>query len=964
MIVKRFSDLAIGLSNPAEDVAILLFFPCLFEENVNINFDDDDAESFESIPCPPADGGRYNSLDALNVFDGSAANGDWVLVVNDDADDDGGSLNSWSLEVCFLQESLVAALSVNAMKTDETCFGMNDGTASVNALDGTGDYSFIWSNGETDASIDNLAPGIYTVTVSDGVTDIVESTMVEAAPEIVKNFDIANQSCSDVEDGQITALSTVGVDLDYLWPDGSTEPSFGNLSTGTYEVEVTERTSGCSTIEVLEVSAPDPIIISTIVQNVSCSNANDASIIPSVIGGLPPYEINNSDLINLPEGNYMVFVTDANNCAQVSLVSVAEPSPIAIEFSSSPISRVGAMDGSISATASGGNDGYTYKWSNSATDATINNLAEGSYDLTVTDQNGCETTASTTIAGIECSTISIQLNTEQDIINGSDGRISATVDELGTYTYLWSTGNTTNTITDLPVGTYSVTVTDEKGCTATQSVVLNEVDCSPFSVNFTVENITELGGSDGSITASVDGQGTYTYLWSTGDTTTTITDLSSGTYNVTITDENECSEIQTLELEGFDCTPFSIDFVTFEPNCGATNGMINTTITSDNGPFIYNWSTGSEDSAITDLPSGNYSVTVTDISGCFSVSDVLLTEGTDSTPPTIDCPQNRVMTNSCNIPVVYELVTGDDCSMVQLELLQGLESGSEFPQGETLIEYLAIDDAGNTATCSFMVTQISDMSLEYDPTFLIPNTGDQILFAFDLKCSIPNEAIANFVSVNGGVPPFTYEVFEGSNGGSATVYLVTVTDARGCLLVEEVNFLNINDTEGLISPILEVAIQDVSTGADGGIVIEVDDRFGMVSYTWTNDNTIVSTNQNLENVEVGNYTLTIVDEFGCSYTSDYEVQMLTSTNQLLLEETVLLMPNPNTGNFQIQITLPNPVPVSIELYDVNGRLLQPAIQQENSNVSIDFNISNFPKGIYFTKISAEQEVIVKRVVLL
>ena len=129
---------------------------------------------------------------------------------------------------------------------------------------------------------------------------------------------------------------------------------------------------------------------------------------------------------------------------------------------------------------------------------------------------------------------------------------------------------------------------------------------------------------------------------------------------------------------------------------------------------------------------------MTDISGCSSVSNILLTEGNDLTPPSLDCPENRVLTNACNNPVNYDLVANDNCSMVQLELLQGLESGNSFPQGETLVEYMAIDEAGNMATCSFMITNSSDMSLEYDPTFLIPNTGDQILFAFDLKCSDPN----------------------------------------------------------------------------------------------------------------------------------------------------------------------------------------------------------------------------------
>jgi len=1029
----------VGLSSPEEELAILLFFPCFDEQNVDINFDDDVSNSHSDIPCPPADGGRYNSLDDLSVFDGSSVNGAWTLIVNDDADDDGGSLNTWSLEVCFLQESLVIALSINADKTDETCFGNNDGTASVNALDGTGNYSFLWSNGATDASIENLAPGTYTVTVSDGVTDIVESMTIAAAAEIVSSFDLSNQSCSDSADGQITAMAA---DLDYLWPDGSTGTTFNNLVLGSYEVLITDPATGCSATEILEISAPDPILIATAIENVSCAGSGDGSIVATISGGIQPYTINTSDLTFLSAGDYMIPVTDANGCIQSTIATVTEPNPITIDFSASGITRVGATDGAINASASGGNEGYIYNWSNSDTGASISGLAEGTYELTVTDQNGCRKTESTVVAGIECSTISIQLAVDQNTtLNGADGRISASVTgQQASFTYLWSTGATTATITDLPVGTYMVTVTDESGCTGVHTAVLNEVECIPFSILLDIDQITELGGSDGRISASVEGQGTYSYLWSTGATTDAISDLTVGTYSVTVTDERGCTttqtgvlnevnctpfsisfdvvpisifngsdasiavsvdgqgtytyewstgaitdtisdlpegfysvtitddmgciQVQTLELEGFDCTSFNIDFVTSEPNCRVADGMIAASVVGSNGPFAFKWSTGREGEAITDISSGNYEVTVTDISGCSSVSDIVLTEGNDLTPPTLDCPENRVVTNACNNPVNYDLVANDNCSMVQLELLQGLESGSAFPQGETLVEYMAIDEAGNMATCSFMITNSSDMSLEYDPTFLIPNNDDQILFAFDLKCSDPNEAITNFVSINGGLPPFTFDVFEVSNGGSATIYSVNVTDATGCLIQDQVNFLNINDTEGLISPIVDVVIQDVSTGADGGIAIEVDDRFGIVSFTWTREDTVVSTNQNIENVEAGDYVLELRDEFGCTYTSDYVVQMLTSTNQLLLEETVQLMPNPTTGIFQIQITLPNPIPVSIELYDINGRLLQPVIKQDNTDLPININIGEFAKGIYFTKISAEQEVIVKRVVLL
>ena len=668
-----------------------------------------------------------------------------------------------------------------------------------------------------------------------------------------------------------------------------------------------------------------------------------------------------ASISDLVEGTYELTVTDQNGCIKTASTEVAgiECSVISILLNVEEITMVDGSDGLISTPV---NDGYTYLWSTGATTATISDLSIGTYSVTVTDEKGCTGTQTAVLNGVSCTPFSIVLNTEDVIeMDGADGSISvSTGNEQDTY--LWSNGETTATISNLPVGTYSVTVTDERGCTDTQTAVLNRIDCTPFGLEFFIEQRED--GSIQDISTFIDGaEGTFSFLWSTGDTTANISGLLAGIYSVTATDENGCSATETVEL--FDCSLVNVGFDVILASCGEANGRISATGDSS---VSYNWSTGSTDSEISNLSAGiPYSVTITNGPECSNISTFQVGQENDTTPPIINCPEDMVITNACNLPVTYDLVTSDDCNVTELELLQGLESGIEFPQGETLVEYMAKDAAGNSATCSFMVNQSSDMSLEYDSTFLIQDFGDQIiLFAFDLKCSNPNEAITDFISVNGGVPPFTFDVVEGSNGGSATIYFVNVTDATGCLLQEQVNFLNIDETAGLISPILEISVQDASNGADGGIEVEIDDRFGIVSYKWTKDDVVVSTNQNLENVEAGSYVLELTDQFGCTYISDYEIQMLTttSTNQLLLEETVQLMPNPNTGNFQIRITLPNPVSVSIELYDVNGRLLQPAIQRDNSDLPIDINMTDFSKGIYFTKISAEQEVIVKRVVLL
>jgi len=232
------ADLIIGVISPAESVAILVNEGiCFGSEDLKLSFDDDADMANSSIPCPPTNRATYTPADSLSVFNGEEMEGEWALIILDEADEDGGVFNNWALEVCYLGESKVVPLTVSLEKIDETCANSQDGRISVSAVDGLGEYTYNWSNGATTATIENLSPAIYTVTVSDGSTTIEESITINAVAPIDFAITEVTPSCFGAQDGSIEISSSEA--LTYVWNTGAVSSTLDGLGAGTYTVEVT-----------------------------------------------------------------------------------------------------------------------------------------------------------------------------------------------------------------------------------------------------------------------------------------------------------------------------------------------------------------------------------------------------------------------------------------------------------------------------------------------------------------------------------------------------------------------------------------------------------------------------------------------------------------------------------------------------------------------------------------------------
>ena len=347
----------------------------------------------------------------------------------------------------------------------------------------------------------------------------------------------------------------------YNWNSGfSTNEDLTGLDPGTYAVTVTDD-NGCT--ESLSETLTEPAVLSLTETHVDvlCNGDATGSIDLSVTGGTTPYAYawDNSaasitqDISNLVADSYAVIVTDDNGCTENISIDITEPTALSLSATQTNISCNGDSDGSINLTVSGGSAPYTYSWDDPASSTTqdISSLPAGTYEVTVTDDNSCTETLSVTLT--EPAVLALSTSQTNVGCNGaSTGAIDLTVaGGTAPFTYSWddASSSTTQDISNLPVGTYTVTVTDANGCSETTSATLTEP--TALSITSTAYDVSCNSGNDGSIDIVVNG-GTspLAYSWNDPSSSTVedISGLTAGSYTVTVTDGNGCTETESVTI--------------------------------------------------------------------------------------------------------------------------------------------------------------------------------------------------------------------------------------------------------------------------------------------------------------------------------------------------------------------------------------------------------------------------------
>ncbi len=530
-----------------------------------------------------------------------------------------------------------APLTLDVDKTNETTAGANDGTATTNVSGGTGSgYTFSWSNQATTSAVTNLAPGNYSVTVTDqnGCTNEVDFVIQAGQPDCSQlSLVLAPVAtrCIDSNDGSVNAIPTGGMGTyQYNWSNGMSTQDINNLSSGTYQLTITDQL-GCSLSKTTIVTSPPALTaVISATENPAGSAPPNGSASVSASGGVGNYFYQWSNggttatIDGLSADIYSVTVFDNNECTWTGSVEVTDEeidcSNLNLNITSNNISCNGITDGFISALASGGSAEYIYQWNNGMNTATIDNLAAGTYQVTITDINGCSIIESTTIT--EATPIIPNLSINSNPCNNVGGTLS--VDPTGgenNYQVMWSNGVTdfNNNITQS--GNYQVTITDGAGCTVTDAASIT-VSSSIIQLSVDTENVSCTDDRDGFATANVTGGMTpYTYNWSTGSIDNSITNLAAGTYSVEVTDAMGCQRNQVFTVAA--PAPIILNCSGTPENNGA-DGFVQVSGSGGTAPYQYSWSTGDTGSFIQGISNGIYEVTVTDQKGCSNACTVNL----------------------------------------------------------------------------------------------------------------------------------------------------------------------------------------------------------------------------------------------------------------------------------------------------------------------------------------------------
>ena len=453
-----------------------------------------------------------------------------------------------------------AALTVTANQINAACNGNTNGRIKATGSGGTSPYTFALGSGTYGAtdSFSNLTAGSYIVRIKDANSCTSQVTVVITQPAILAvTTTQVNVDCNGNATGSITATGTGGSASYKFAIDAGTYTAgntFTGLAAGTYTVRVQDA-NGCTAQTTVVITQPAPLGLTTTQVNLVCNGANNGIIYLSPTGGTAPYSsaLNNgiftsgTSFSNLPAGTYTVYLRDANGCMVSVGVTLTAPPVLTLTGTATAVACNGTANGSLTVTASGGIAPYTYSLNGGTFSpvSTFSGLSAGTYTLQVKDANGC--TAQTTLVVTQPAPLTATLQIVQPSCSGTQGRITV-VPAGGTapYTYLWNTGATSATISNLGPGTYRVTTTDARGCSRTDSAVLT----SPTQYRINLGPDRTLCRSQAlNLNADINVAGTQ-YLWTstTGFTSTSpaVTIRTAGEYRVQATTPEGCKVADTI----------------------------------------------------------------------------------------------------------------------------------------------------------------------------------------------------------------------------------------------------------------------------------------------------------------------------------------------------------------------------------------------------------------------------------
>ncbi|NIG54207.1 YDG domain-containing protein [Chitinophaga sp. Cy-1792] len=740
--------------------------------------------------------------------------------------------------------------------TSVACKDGNTGSITVRASGGTGNYYYSWSPyGGSSNTASNLTAGTYVCHITDdgGNTKDVTATITQPATAMTAIPAKNNILCYGSNTGSAAVIPSGGVPpYTYAWTSSvSSTSNATGLQAGSYTCIITDD-FGCTLSKTFDITQPNAPLsaTATATANVTCNGGSNGIADVTVSGGTPNYTYSwtpsggtAARASGLAAGDYTCTITDENNCQTTAKVKISQPSAMSVIMVQTDVLCAGGNNGSATAVPSGGNGGpYTYQWSNGSTSNNATDLIAGTYTCKVSDAKTCFTTPAVTIYEPRPITVTLSYTN-----TGCYGSHDGTAEVLaaggsGTYSFLWSNGATTRSITGLAAGTYTCTVTDGNQCTFTTSVNITQSDAiistmrgTPISCN---------GRSDGTAQVITSGNsGNYTYLWSNGLTTPVIPLLPAGDYTCIVTDGNGCSQAGTYTVTEPDPLTSTITGTMVSCN-GGSDGTATITASGGTTPYTYIWTPlGGTAATATGLEVGTYTCIVTDANFCptsasFTVAQPL--------PLIVSATSTDV---SCN-------GGANGTATVSAGGGAGNYTYSWAPSGGTAATATGLTAGDYTCTITDGNTCSKTVRVLVSQPTALTGTASRTL----VSChGGSNGAIT--LAISGGTPGYTYSwnpavsTDAAASGLPAGIYNCTVTDAKGC---PKLMSAQIDEPDALI---VSVTGTQPSAGLSNGTATAmVSGGTPPYSYSWLPSGSVTST---ITGLSGGQYTCTVTDANTC-----------------------------------------------------------------------------------------------------
>lgn len=774
-----------------------------------------------------------------------------------------------------------STLLVNVNQPPKLCYGAT-AVLTANATGGFGNYSYSWSNGSTSNSI-VAGAGNYCVTVTDGNGCMVSgcATITQESP-----LNISAPAPATICNGaqaSITAYANGGqMPYTYQWSSGQTTQTISQQA-GTYNVTVTDAI-GCSQNTSVTITQEAPLATTVSSVAVACYGGSSGSAMVNASGGTQPYYYSwtpfggsSANAGGLPAGSYSVTVTDVTGCSTATAVTVGQPAPLTCTVAStSAVSCNGGNNGSATVNAGGGTPGYSYTWSPGGNNnATASNLGAGTYVVNIIDANGCVQSTQANITQPYALSAAVAGVTPVTCYGGSNGSasISVTGGSPG-YTFAWSPGGATGqNANNLAAGTYTVNITDTKGCT-TQAFVTIMQPSQPAATITSSSNASCFGGNNGQASVSASGgTGPYSYSWNTNpvQNTSTATNLSAGTYSATITDAQGCVVTSSGVTIG---QPAILTASVTPSSLISCNTTINISASASGGSpgYSYQWNTGATATSI-NVPTGNYMVTITDGNGCTATGSVSVQAANSTLAASITQPANICFGSTITVPVnasggfgsyTYQWNNGSTAS--------SLTAGA----GNYCVT--VTDGNGCIANACVSINQNPPLNLTIsNPSHVCPGATTNVS-----------------ANVNGGQAPYSYLWNTGQNTSTVTepagTYTVTIHDASGANCAASATV-----TVSVEPPItISSSSTNVSCfgNSNGTATIYASGGTPGYTYNWlpSGGNSTQATG-----LAAGSYTAVVTDALGCAQTKLITITQPVSAVGVSLSSTNVLCYGQSTG---------------------------------------------------------------------